>query len=622
MKKYNLSYVDSLIKNNVYEACARMRISTDDSEGVKVNIVKGDSAYLEIKPDEIIISYVKKYQIFYGLKMMAVNDRKKTLKKDISCAFEHLGVMLDCSRNAVPNVEFLKKYILNLAIMGFNELQLYTEDTYEVSGEPLFGYMRGRYSARELQEIVAYAAQFDMEVVPCIQTLAHLNQLFRWKKYDRVRDIDDILMAGEEQTYALIDNMFSALENAFTSRRVHIGMDEAHHLGRGKYLDKNGYEKTSDIILKHLGKVAEIAEKHGFKPMMWSDMFMRPLNGGAYYAGEATAHIPPETIAKVPENVSLVYWDYYRDDIKDYDIMFDRHAEFTANETVFAGGAWRWTGFAPKNAVSCKRTSLAVESAVRHGIKSFFLTMWGDDGAECSWNAVLPALSYTADLAYGDKEHDECFVALTGLGFGDFCALDMPDVNGYCPSKVQLYNDCFSGVFDPVIEYGEAARYKEIAAKLRRLSRIPSAYQYVFDSEAKLAAVLEIKSVLGKRTRELYTKLKTGDEQSVVATKKELKKLIAKGYKPLLKLLESFYEAFRTQWYRENKPAGFEIQDIRLGGLIRRVEHCKKDLEKLLKGTVAVLPELEEHLLNVETTELDYHCNDYDKIVSVNRLSW
>ena len=70
----------------------------------------------------------------------------------------------------------------------------------------------------------------------------------------------------------------------------------------------------------------------------------------------------------------------------------------------------------------------------------------------------------------------------------------MPDVNGYCSSKVQLYNDCFSGVFDPVIEYGEAARYKEIAAKLRRLSRIPSAYQYVFDSEAKLAAVLEIKS--------------------------------------------------------------------------------------------------------------------------------
>lgn len=139
---------------------------------------------------------------------MAVNDRKKNFKKDITCAFEHFGVMMDCSRNAVPSVEFLKGYILSLALMGYNELQLYTEDTYEVEGEPLFGYMRGRYSIKELREIVDYAAQFDIEVVPCIQTLAHVNQLLRWDKYNEVRDIDDILLVGEEKTYELIDKMF------------------------------------------------------------------------------------------------------------------------------------------------------------------------------------------------------------------------------------------------------------------------------------------------------------------------------------------------------------------------------------------------------------------------------
>lgn len=624
MKKYNLSCVDLSLKDNVYKACGRMRLKIDDAEGIKVNIVKGEKGYLEIKPDEIDIYYRKKYEIFYGLKIMAVNDRKKSFRKDFDCAFEHLGVMADCSRNAVPNVEFLKSYILNLAIMGYNELQLYTEDTYEVEGEPLFGYMRGRYTVRELQEIVAYAAQFDIEVVPCVQTLAHLNQMFRWKRFDEVRDIDDILLAGEDKTYELIEKMFSSLERAFTCRRVHIGMDEAHNVGRGKYLDKNGYEKTTDIMLAHLKKVTEIAHRHGFEPMIWSDMFFRALNSGRqYYLGEQTAHITADTAEKVPQGLKLVYWDYYHDSKEDYDLMFERHSGFTGNETVFAGGAWRWRGFAPKNRISCRRTEAAFESAKKHGIKSFLLTLWADDGAECSWNAVLPAVSYTADLAYGDKEHDECFVALTGLGFGDFCTLDLPDaVDKGCISKTALYNDCFIGIFDPLIGYEEQARYKDAAARLKKLARIPSMYSYVFDTEAKLAAVLEIKSVIGKQTRELYMKLKTGDEQAAAATKKELKKLINKGYKPLLKLLDAFYGAFRTQWYRENKPMGFEIQDARLGGLMLRVRHCMEDLEKLLKGAVVALPELEEFQLNSDVTGLDGTFNDYGKTFSVNKMMY
>jgi hypothetical protein len=35
----------------------------------------------------------------------------------------------------------------------------------------------------ELKEIDVYAQKCGMEVIPCIQTLAHLNQIFRWPKY-------------------------------------------------------------------------------------------------------------------------------------------------------------------------------------------------------------------------------------------------------------------------------------------------------------------------------------------------------------------------------------------------------------------------------------------------------
>ena len=56
---------------------------------------------------------------------------------------KYFGVMLDCSRNAVMKPSAIKKFVDYLSAFGYNMLQLYTEDTYEVKNEPYFGYLRG-----------------------------------------------------------------------------------------------------------------------------------------------------------------------------------------------------------------------------------------------------------------------------------------------------------------------------------------------------------------------------------------------------------------------------------------------------------------------------------------------
>ena len=49
-----------------------------------------------------------------------------------------LGVMIDCSRNAVMSLDGIKNYFPILKKMGYNTVFMYTEDTYEVDGEPYF----------------------------------------------------------------------------------------------------------------------------------------------------------------------------------------------------------------------------------------------------------------------------------------------------------------------------------------------------------------------------------------------------------------------------------------------------------------------------------------------------
>ncbi len=87
----------------------------------------------------------------------AYTSASRNLFKEQQMDHKHFGVMLDCSRNAVPKVSALKKFMDALQKMGYNTLELYGEDTYEVEGEPYLGYMRGRYSASEIKELDAYA---------------------------------------------------------------------------------------------------------------------------------------------------------------------------------------------------------------------------------------------------------------------------------------------------------------------------------------------------------------------------------------------------------------------------------------------------------------------------------
>ena len=197
--------------------------------------------------------------------------------------FERNGLMLDCSRNAVFTVEKVKFLIKTLAKLGMNVLMLYTEDTYEVEGQPYFGAYRGKYTKDEIKELDAYASMFGVELVPCIQTLAHLHNVLKWPGMDKIRDSADILQPEKEETYQFIEKLLSSVKEDFSTNRVHLGMDEAVMLGLGNYLKENGYKKGSLIIREHCNRVVDICRKLELKPMIWSDMYITANSTGGYY---------------------------------------------------------------------------------------------------------------------------------------------------------------------------------------------------------------------------------------------------------------------------------------------------------------------------------------------------
>ncbi len=506
--------------------------------------------------------------------------------------YRHFGVMLDCSRNAVMSVGAVKKFIDYISLAGYDTLELYMEDVYEVKNEPYFGYMRGRYSIDELKSIDEYATAKGVKLIPAVQTLAHFTNLVKLEKYHGIVDVNDILLIDDDRTYDFIDNLFAALAGAFTSREVNIGMDEAHMVGLGKYLDLHGYTDRNELLLRHLKKVCGIAAKYGFTAHMWSDMFFRIANGGEYY-GE-NPKLDAKSLSEMPDNVEPVYWDYYHTDEKNYDDMFAAHKKFNRN-VWFAGGAWCWAGFAPFNGFTLKSMGAAMKSVAENDVKDVIITMWGDDGKECSFFSLLPSLFAVRRFADGCFDYDVIkadFKKTYGLNFDDFILLDTPNelpnpVGGIeNPCKALLYSDPFMGFYDDLIEKRRNAEYDKKAKNLKDAALRSGEFGYIFESLSALCSVLDIKYDLGMRIRRAYR-----DKDCA-----ELGKIV-EDMRVLSDRLNKFYTAFAKLWFTENKPFGFEVQEARLGGLMLRIRSCRERIENYIHGKIESVPELEEDIL-------------------------
>ena len=549
-----------------------------------------------------------------------------------------LGVMIDCSRNAVVNLPALKEFISICAKMGYDFIGLYTEDTIELPGEPYFGYQRGRYSADEIREADDYARSLGMELRPYIQTLAHINQIVDYEDYADIIDINDILLIGEPKTEALIDKLLKTVSEVYSSKKVNIGMDEAHMVGLGKYLEKHGLSDRVEIMLTHLNKVVELCKKHGLQPQMWSDMFFRLLSAGAYGAeDEDAAKALSESLAgkvKIPEGLELVYWDYYSTQSDHYEKIIAQHRAF-APKISFAGGAWKWMGFAPYNSYSLLTTRAAMKACLNTGLDSFAMTLWGDDGDECSIYAVLPVLFEAAllggKLPSGDMKNDELFREITGYTTGDFMLLDLanPGCSGEHKnnlSKILLFNDPLLGVYDSLVPKDASKYYKEAADKLANVTKnctpestdkAPGKFDIIFRTQELLCRVLEYKADLGCRLRKAY---KDSDKET-------LKNIADNEIPELLIILDSFYDAFRKQWMAESKSFGFEVQTVRIGGLKQRLSDIRRIITDYLSGDIPYIDELETKALpcgyglhgeSVDNPEY----NVYQKLVTTSRLSW
>ncbi|SDD11778.1 Glycosyl hydrolase family 20, catalytic domain [Paenibacillus sp. UNCCL117] len=575
---------------------------SEDGMAVEVGAAAGGGLEVGQAGDRAYIRYGSRNHFFRGLGLLVQHGRGgQPFEIRERAQFDTIGPMFDLSRNGVLTVESFKLMLRKMALMGLNTVMLYLEDTYEIEGEPYFGYMRGRYTQAELREIDAYADLFGIEAFPSIQTLAHLEEFLKWEPVKEYRDTKGALLVGEEGTGRLVERMIEAASAPFRSRKIHIGMDEAEELGRGKYLDKHGCVDRFDIMTEHLERVLQAVRRRGLKPMMWSDMFLKLAShdGSEYYDHET--QIPEEMARRVPKDVDMVYWDYTHVDRLDYERLIGKHRPLGCN-LVFAGAVWVFNTFGVNYGLSLKAADAALQVCKEQGIREVYATMWGDDGMESSPFAALLGLQFYAEHAYAEghpdwKTVEERVLFCTGTQADTFLQLKLldetpgsePDNRKQSnPSKFLLYQDVLLGLFDKQIEGLPIAAHYEKVERLIAGRRTPEAeLDYLFEVPQLLCRVLKHKGELGLELKRAYD---NGDTAA-------LRQIAEVRLPEIAEAVRELRAAHRSQWLRMFKPFGWEVLDIRYGGVISRLDTAAMRLLEYVEGRLPRIEELEQERL-------------------------
>lgn len=263
-------------------------------------VFNGIQTLLQMLPNEV---YTKKCRLPIDVPLCEIHDAPK---------LSYRGFMLDVARTWIP-ADRVKRYIDLLAYHKLNKLHFHLTDDegwrIELKSHPEFatiGGFRGGdspvhpryakfderwggyYTQQELRDIVAYAAQRNIEVIPEIDMPGHSKALGAIH-HDILcnftpntastngLDIRNVWCAAKESNYALIDDIIKEVSNIFTSEYIHIGGDEVDMSQWHKCPDCQRLKQEQSLANDHqiedyfIARTTEILAKYGKKPAVWNE---------------------------------------------------------------------------------------------------------------------------------------------------------------------------------------------------------------------------------------------------------------------------------------------------------------------------------------------------------------
>lgn len=280
--------------------------NTFDNEEYTIDI---KPKYITIKGGKAGVYYALQTldQIMLGDATNSKNGKIAQIRIEDKPRYSHRAVMLDPARHFLP-VEDVKLFIDQIAKFKYNVLQLHLTDDQgwriEIKSHPELikigafrnpngsnnGPDNGFYTQEELKEIVRYAQERHIEIIPELDIPGHsvailsayprLGCPFRHnEKKDLGSTTNMMLCANNNDVYKIYEDIIKEVADIFPSKQIHLGGDEAAIKDNWAKCDsclalmhKAGYQKPSELMNIFFEKILSAIRKNGKEAILWCEL--------------------------------------------------------------------------------------------------------------------------------------------------------------------------------------------------------------------------------------------------------------------------------------------------------------------------------------------------------------
>jgi hypothetical protein len=290
-------------------------------------------------------------------------------------AMQYRGISDDLSRGPFPTLEFQKHQIRIFASFKINIYSPYFENTLLYPDHPLAAPAGGSLTPAQVAELVAYARQYHVTIVPDQEAFGHLHHVLKWELYqDQAETPHGYMLApGQAGTLPLIKDWFTDVAQEFPSPFIHIGADETFDLGQGRTHDAVAQQGYGPVYVAFLKQIHDALAPLNRRLLFWGDI------------GDEN----PDDLAGIPKDMIAVPWNY-----SDQTGLDKLIAPFAKNgiETWVAPGDSNWNEVYPVNTRAFWNIQGFIAAGQSLGSTGALTTVWNDDGEglfNMDWYGVL-----------------------------------------------------------------------------------------------------------------------------------------------------------------------------------------------------------------------------------------
>jgi hexosaminidase len=566
-----------------------------------------DEGYLiRADPRQVIVAGKTPAGTFYGMQTL-----KQLVRGEDANAFipsvqivdwptmRWRGVSDDISRGPVPTVDYIKRQLRTFAYFKLNMHSFYMEHTFRSESHPLFGPEGGSLTPAEIRELVAYAREYHIEVVPEQQTFGHLHKALRFEKYAELAETPygDVLSPQQPGSYKLVADWYKELNELFPGQFFHIGAGETFELGEGQSRAQAQAKGVGAVYFEHLNRVRDLLKPYNRKLMFWGDI--------------ALNH--PDLIGSVPKDLIVMNWQYgARDDFWSSIKPF----QDAGLQQFVCPGVNNWNQIFPNLEAASKNITNFVRDGQKAGAIGMMNTTWDDDGEalfEMTWHPIAlgAAASWqegALDIEKFDRDFDWSFFRNDGDQFVK-AARALGRVNstlGIATSDDIFWRDPFTTQFQGLAR-SNADRIKQMRLMVedafesltrneKRARRNPTAVAPMKFAAQRFDHLGRRYQMVQKFSDEYWSAyLNLGDR--VKARKlRYYHGAIYNNNREMAEELAILKEGYRRQWLAENRPYWLESVLARYDQMISIWLAKSRDMEEAMRKyqATSTLPDPEE----------------------------